>query len=351
MTGTVTYTLQSASGDTQTRTLPLTGGTSQLKAQTAGMCNRQGKGGLPPGSSIVVHVPLSQLAPTVGAFKANVLTDAIAAAKATGAYACSVALDGGASESADAMSTFGTVTLGDPQGVRPPTITVRTWLPDYQAHVVDVMAQAAPIVEADPFCREFIMWENGWEFTGEWPIRQASTQANRDAMLAAGFDHALDEAAILSSVDRYAAWFESTLVYSWVPMAYQRVLPNGSLDSNANRQAFTAQWVAKFWQVLGPQAVLGVDNADLQSYGPGRPYPYDLAYQYAQLGMKRRDQTVTAAKMGGATGCAEFFDTPNLQLMAGDLVFAIEYPSGSGLTVTQMQTAHDYLADQAASRS
>jgi len=319
-----------------------------LKVQTAGMCNRQGQGGQPPGSSIVVHVPLSQLAPDTHTFKPKVLTDAIAAAEATGAYACAVALDGGASESADAMSVFGSLSLTDPQGTRPPTVTVKTWTPDYQAYAASINERVAPIIEAEPFVREFIMWENGWEFTGEWPIRQASNATNRQQIIAAGFDHNLDEAAILASVDKYAGWFKSTLVYSWMPMAYQRVLANGSLDSNANRQAFNAAWLAKFWQVLGPRAVLGIDNADLNSYGAGRPYPYDVAYQYAQLGMKRRDQTVTAAKMGGATGCAQFFAAANLQKMAADLVYAIEYPAGSGLSASQMKAAHDYLTAEAA---
>jgi hypothetical protein len=187
------------------------------------------------------------------------------------------------------------------------------------------------------------MWENGWEFTGEWPIRQASNATNRQQIIAAGFDYRLDQAAILSSVDAYAELFPTTLVYSWMPMAYQTVLPDGSLDTDANRQAFNEQWIAKFWRVLGPRAVLGVDNADLKSYGPNRPWIYALAYRYALLGMKRRDQTVTATKLGGATGCAQFFDTPNLQNMAADLVYAIEYPAGSGLSVAQMQAAHDYL--------
>lgn len=322
-----------------------------LKTQTFGMCNRQAKGGQPPGSSIVVHVPLSQLAPDTHTFKPNVLTDAIAAAKATGAYACSIALDGGASESADAMSVFGSLTLTDPQGTRPPTITVKTWTPEYQAYAASINERVAPIIEAEPFAREFIMWENGWEFTGEWPIRQASNATNRSQILAAGFDYRLDQAAIMASIDKYAALFKSTLVYSWMPMAYQTVLPNGNLDTDANRKAFNAQWLAKFWQVLGPRAILGIDNADLASYGPNRPYPYDIAYQYALLGMKRRDQTVTAAKMGGNAGCAQFFDTPNLQKMAADLVYAIEYPAGSGLSVAQMQSAHSYLTTASKAKS
>jgi hypothetical protein len=342
---TITAVVRSADGAERTYTLPQAA--PALKAQTVGMCNRQGKGGQPPGASIVVHVALADLAPTVGTFKASVLTDAIAAAKATGAVACSVALDGGASESADAMSTFGSLTLTDPQGVRPPTVTVKTWTPDYQAYAASINAQAAPIVEAEPFAREFIMWENGWEFTGEWPIRQASNATNRQQIIAAGFDYRLDQAAILANIDQAAELFPSTLVYSWMPMAYQTVLPDGSLDTTANRQAFNAQWLAKFWQVLGPRAVLGIDNADLKSYGPTRPYPYDVAYQYALLGMKRRDQTVTAAKMGGSSGCAQFFDTPNLAKMAADRVYAIEYPAGSGLSVAQMQAAQDYLATAA----
>lgn len=314
-----------------------------VKDRTLGMCDRGGHPN-PAGASVVVHVPLWQIAPDTHTLNMAPLIKAISAAKAAGASGCVLSLDGGMAESVDAKKVFGSVHLTDPQGVRPAFDTVAFWTPAYQQYAKSVNDSVALVIEDDPFVREMMMWWNGTEFSPEWPIRNASTQVNRDAYVKAKYDVLQDVKNILAAPEMFAASFKKTLMTTWMPMGFQR------MTATSVKQDFTVN-VGYLDQVVlhTPNAILGVDNADLKSYGPNRPQVYQLALDYHRAGLRRRDQTVIADKMqGGPAGVATFFGQANLALAIADGVYAIEYPRGSTMTQAQFVNAHKQLLAGAA---
>lgn len=318
------------------------GGTK--KARTLGMCDRHGKPN-PPGASVSVHVLVKDIAPTHTTLDMKPLTAAIAAAKATGASGMTLSLDGGMSESDDAKKFYGSVALADPQGVRPSFTTVRFWTAAYQLRAKAINKAVAAIIDPDPFVRETMMWWNGAEFSPEWPIRNASIQVNRDAYAKAGYDVNLDVGNILAAPAVHAAIYPNTLFCTWMPMGFQRMTATTVKQDMTVNVAFLNNMLANT-----PTGILGVDNADLASYGPGRPPIYQLAYDYHAKGLRRRDQTVIAAKMqGGPAGVKTFFAKANLDLAIADGVYAIEYPAPiSNLTAAQYLAAHKQLLAGAA---
>lgn len=331
-----------AGGSTTTRTVPVTG-PSVVKPRTLGMRDRGGQPH-PAGASVAVHVPISAIAPDHRSLDMDPLKRAIAAAKKAGAGSCTIALDGGTEESDDAKAFFGGVTLVDPQNdpKHPPHTTVLFSTQDYQERAEEIIAATAAVVDADPFCREYGYWWNGAEFSMEWPIREASTAVNRATWLGTkGYDVDQDAANCVNGPAIYARHFQQTRFYTWMPMGFQRISASGVKQDMTVNRAFLDQMLTHT-----PDGVLGVDNADLKSYGPGRPAIYELALEYARKGLARFDQTVTAVKMPGPAAVQQFFAQPNLALMAGDLVYGMEYPRGSGMTEAQFQAAHDYLTSE-----
>jgi hypothetical protein len=311
----------------------------KAKAISVGILTRDGRP-LPAKAGTIVHVPLSSLAPSGTTFNAKVLTDAIAAAKTIGAASATLSVDGGSEESDANKKAYGQVTLQDPQGTRPPHSVIAMWKDDYQAHIKDLLPKIADVVEDDPFVREVMYSWGGAEFSVEWTIREASTPANRQAWLSQGFDAELDMANILAAPAMFkAAGFAKTRMAVFTSMFYQHIYPDGTMKQDKD---FTAKWLDAATTLL-PNIVLGINNADLASYGPNRPEIYNVMLAYAQKGFARHDQTVTAVKMGGTTGCVKFFGQANLALMTKDLVFAQEPPRGWGLTTAQVQAAQDQL--------
>lgn len=342
---TATVNVRAGDGSTTTRTVRITEA-PQAKPRTLGMRDRGGRPH-PAGASVAVHVPISAIAPDHRTLNMDPLKVAIAAAKKAGAGACTIALDGGTQESDDAKAFFGSVSLVDPQGTRPNHVTVLFSTPAYQARAEEIIAATAAVVDPDPFCREYGLWHNGAEFSMEWPIREGSNATNRAAWLGTkGYDPDADAAYCVAAPAMYARHFTTTRIYTWMPMGFQRMSAAGVKQDMSVNRAFLDQFLK--WC---PTGVLGVDNADLKSYGPGRPAIYELALEYARKGLARFDQTVTAAKMPGAAAVQQFFSEPNLRLMAADLVYGMEYPVGSGMTEAQFQAAHDYLTNAAGGTS
>lgn len=295
----------------------------------------------PAGAPVAVHVPISAIAPDHRTLDMDPLKVAIEAAKRAGAGSCVIALDGGTEESDDAKAFFGSVSLVDPQGTRPPHVTVLFSTAAYQERAEEIVAATAAVVDLDPFCREYGYWWNGAEFSMEWPIREGSNATNRAAWLGTrGYDVDRDAANCVAGPAMYARHFTATRFYTWMPMGFQRISASGVKQDMTVNRAFLDQMLEHT-----PTGVLGVDNADLKSYGPGRPPIYELALEYARKGLARFDQTVTAVKMPGAPAVQQFFAQPNLALMAGDLVYGMEYPRGSGMSEAQFQAAHDYLTN------
>lgn len=348
-------TVTDAAGNTATATVTVvvTGG-AVPKPRTLGMRSRNGKPS-PPGAPVAVHVAISAIAPTHNTLNMTPLRNAIAAAKATGAAGCNLSLDGGVGESDDAKGFFGSVSLIDPQGLRPDHVTVLFSTPAYQQRAEEITAAVAAVVEPDPFVREMMMWHNGAEFSPEWPIREAGSPSNRATWLTTpGYDVDQDAANIVAMPEMYSRYFHQTRVSTWMPMGFQRITgtPSSSKvtqDYTVNR-AFLDNMVR--WQPSLFAWALGVDNADLNSYGPNRPTIYALALEYADR-LLRTDQTVTTVKMGadGPAAVAQFFSTPNLAKMVADKVYCIEFPAASGMTAAQFQAAHDYIVTNAGSQA
>lgn len=295
-----------------------------------------------PGGHTITHVSMDALSVGSSSWDMSALKAAISASKNSGATACCLSIDGGSEDSQAAKNFYGVVTLNDPQGTRPPHTVVKFWTGDYQARITSLLAQVADVVEDDPFVREVMMSWNGAEFSVEWTIREMSTQQNRDAWKAAGYDVNADMANIADAASMFDhAGFLSTKMAAFNSMFFQHLYANGTMRQD---QAFTRTVLERWAALLGPaRLVLGVNNADLASYGPARPAIYSLMLEYAQQGYERHDQTVTAVKMGGAAGCQKFFAKPNLDLMIADLVFTQEPPRGWGLSTAQVQFAQGYL--------
>lgn len=315
-----------------------------VKPRTVGICDRAGSTPYTPGAPTVVHVLASDIAPTATSLDMGPLKAAIARAKAAGASACTLSIDGGVGESDDAKRVFGSVTLSDPQGLRPDHTTVAFWTPAYQARAKAINDAVAAVIEPDPFVREFMGWWNGAEFSPEWPIREASSPTNRAAWLKApGYSAAVDAANVVAMPQMFAASFKATRFCTWMPMTFQWVTPAGTLD-RAQGEAVNRVFLDAMLKWT-PTGVLGVDNADLASYGPNRPPIYALALEYANKGLARRDQTVITDKMqGGAAGVVKFFGQANLALATADKVYAIEPPRPkTSLTAAQWKAAHDQL--------
>lgn len=313
------------------------------KPRTLGMCDRHGKPN-PPGASVSVHVLIKDIAPTHTTLNMAPLIAAIKAAKATGASGMTLSLDGGMSESDDAKKFYGSVALADPQGVRPSFTTVSFWKANYQARAKVINAAVAAVIDSDPFVQEFMMWQNGTEFSPEWPIRNASLAVNRDAWFKAGYNQAMDVANILAAPADHARAFKNTLFVTWMPMGFQAMSTLGVKQDKLLPGGVNATFLDNM-VLHTPDGILGIDNADLASYGTGRPPIYELALAYHRAGLRRRDQTVTADKMqGGPKGVAVFFNKDNLTRATTDGVYAIEYPGPiSNLTPAQYLAAHKQL--------
>lgn len=314
------------------------------KERTFGTRDRSGRPN-PWGGPVVIEYDVAGFGNDLTKVDLGGLIKAIAAAKATKAYAAVLRLNGGMGESAAAKTKFGSVTLSDPQGVRPSFTTVNFTNPLYLNRVRQINDAVASVIEDDDFIREMFMWWCGTEFSVEWPILNASLAANRTAWLRAGYNQQEHIAMILGSPALFAESFKRTLFATFMPMGFQR------FDASGVKQDMTVNTAFLDAVVLHQSdGVLGVDNADLASYGPNRPSIYTLAKKYHdEHGLARTDQTVITVKMqGGAPGVQKFFGQANLVLAIADGVYCIEHPRGSGMTVAQFTAANKQLTDAGA---
>ena len=273
-------------------------------------------------SSVVIQPNGYDLEPVRGQRTAAVIDSAIAKARADGATGYVLRPQGGLAAPGWLKAITGTITVTDPQGVRPPFTTADVSHPAHVDWCKSVDQWLAGLYDDDPMCREYTWWAHGTEFAEEPTIRQLSDAANRAAYRAAGWSSEVDMAAQLE----YLTWFpresgwHRTPLQVFVQMGYQRLRPDGSMYQDWTH----TESILTTARLHNPDAVLGVNNADQRSYvAPDRVY--ELVGTY---GGARRDQTVTWKKFGATDAAAAANLRTCLQTGPNAGVWTQEMPAG-----------------------
>lgn len=261
-----------------------------------GLVDRQNSPKAPAVKVSVIDNNWDLLEPSPGHYDFTVVRNDRAKAVSRGITASILRPQGGLAAPGWLMDAAGTVTVSDPQGIRPSFTTARVWNPYYRerARLLD-LALAAEF-DDDPHFRGITYWWAGTEFAEEPCIRQLGDATNRAAYAKAGLKSDVDFAQQLDDLHWLAhdSGWRRTPLQVFTSMPHQRLTSTGGVFQD---KAFTTLFVSTL-RALIPDSVLGVNNADQNSYpvhGHAGGWVYSLLAPY---GGPRADQTVTYKKLG-----------------------------------------------------